>query len=164
MLFYTFRSFSLTLLLLAAHQEDETVTKRRRADEQDRPVDILTIDRERSTSPAPIIDDTFDAYDEFVELHPDGDDDEGFYPPPEILIGDYEGEPEPPEQDFLSFRREANGGAAAAAAAAVAAYAVPVAAPEPEFSREISEELGVGGEGEYASTSFSGRRRRAPRR
>ena len=87
--------------------------------EQDQPVDIVSISRE----PDPTQGGVDQAYDDFISLEPDGDDDEAFYPPPEFeadcewsqrarlgavteltvpfgcLCADQQ-EPEPPEQDL----------------------------------------------------------------
>ena len=71
-------------------QEDESVIKRRKADLQDRPVDILSVPS-RPNLPAVEADDTYDSW----VLLGGGDDDlnESFYPAPE-LEEVYEEEPE----------------------------------------------------------------------
>ena len=61
-------------------QEDESVLKRRKEDEQDRPVDILSVPRHQS----PLASLLPDSYDAFVALNNNDDADESFYPPPEI--------------------------------------------------------------------------------
>ena len=139
-------------------QEDESIIKRRRDDEQDRPVDIMGIERARSTSPAPIVDDVYDAYDEFADLQPDGDDDAGFFPPP-VLGGDYEGEKPVPEQQFGRF-----GPPQQLNYAYQYAPPPPVVAPvEQDLSGNVSEELGLPGD-EVSFSRSSGRRRRPTRR
>lgn len=55
--------------------------QRRKEDEQDRPVDILSIPRHRSPTPTDASPDSFAA---FVGLNNNDDTDESFYPPPEI--------------------------------------------------------------------------------
>jgi COMPASS component SWD1 len=73
-------------------QEDESIIKRRKADEQDRPVDILSIPNLR-----PAEDDPDGSYEEFVTAEPDKDVSETFHPAQE-LDDYYEGEPEAPPQ------------------------------------------------------------------
>lgn len=133
--------------------------KRRRDDEQDRPVDIMGVERARSTSPAPIIADVYDAYDEFVDLQPDGDDDVGFFPPP--VLGDhYEGEKEVPEQQFGRFGAPQQPNYAYQYALPPPVAAAPV---EQDLSGNVSEELGLPEE-EFSISRSSGRRRKPTRR
>ncbi|SGY21330.1 BQ5605_C016g08223 [Microbotryum silenes-dioicae] len=68
---------------------NETVVKRRKADQQDRPVDIFTSHRDQLSSAPVNLDDEYEAY---VSIEPDGDADEGFYPPLQLL-DEYQGEP-----------------------------------------------------------------------
>ncbi|SCV72121.1 BQ2448_4815 [Microbotryum intermedium] len=68
---------------------NETVVKRRKADQQDRPVDIFTSHRDQLSSALLTLD---EVYEEYVSIEPDGDDDEGFYPPLQLL-DEYQGEP-----------------------------------------------------------------------
>ncbi|GAA5858180.1 hypothetical protein JCM1840_001074 [Sporobolomyces johnsonii] len=80
--------------------EDETILKRRRADAQDVPVDILTTTLPagvRSLSPS--LDDApaTAAFEAFIALEPDEDADEAFYPATE-LDDVYEEEGEVPQQ------------------------------------------------------------------
>lgn len=91
-----FRSFSHVVCLpsTSRFQEDESVIKRRKADEQDRRVDINTINHIRSFTPPIEID---DAFEEFITFEPDFDNDERFYPAPELDVW-YEGEEEVPDQ------------------------------------------------------------------
>lgn len=76
-------------------QEDESVTKRRKADEQDKYVDIMTVDQDASggaqertveteVSTERGVQAPRDAYDDFVRIELDGDDNEAFYPPSDI--------------------------------------------------------------------------------
>lgn len=82
--------FPIADIILSRFQEDESIINQRKADMQDRPVDIMTVQRARSASPPIDID---DAFEEFVSIEQDEDIDEAFYPAPE-LDGLYEEEQE----------------------------------------------------------------------
>ncbi|KAM0752903.1 WD40 repeat-like protein [Meredithblackwellia eburnea MCA 4105] len=88
--------------------EDETVLKRRKAGEQDRPVDILSVPRTSRSSKQPGATATntlSDTYEDWVKIEADEDDSVAFYPAPE-LDEVYEGDPEPPE---IVVQRTTNG-------------------------------------------------------
>lgn len=78
--------------------------KRRKADEQDRRVDISTINPIRSVTPP--LDIADDAFDEFIAFSPDSDSDEGFYPAPELESW-YEEEEEVPDQVLGNVQQQA---------------------------------------------------------
>lgn len=65
-------------------QEDESVIKRRLEDDQNRPVDIMSLP-DPPTALLLNAPPSADGYEHFLRQYPDDDQDEGFYPPPELL-------------------------------------------------------------------------------